>query len=679
MSNARLAALEIVRLRLCDETFRPEEKTASSVRPDAAALAAALQPDGSWADVDYTNDSLKDWTTVLHLGRLCILAQAWHQPGTPSYRQETILRAALLGLDGWYARNPKNPNWWWNQIGAPLRLGEALLRLKGACDPSYIERAVPAFRAHEPIVNFTGQNLVWTATVMMHHGILTDDPGRVSQALTLIARELRVLPDEEGIQPDMSFHQHGKLLYSGGYGQCFAADVGRLLALAAGTAYTFPPPLVSLFARFLLDGSRWMVRGRTFDPVATGREISRQGHSADRFFEGLRHLAAFEHPRQEEARLSTAVDSSAGGSLVSGNRCFWNSDLMVQHRPAYYISIRTPSPRVLNADGAYCGGEGRLCHHMADGVTLLMRDGDEYRDLYPVWDWRQIPGTTAVQTPGVLNPDILRLKGERAFAGGASDGMVGCAAVDFSRAGLVAKKAWFLFDGELVALGAGIACQAQDPVRTTLNQCHWRGPAFMAGIASPLAPGVYPLSGGSAFWHDGIAYRILAGAGALRLGTQTGAWSDCGVGSPDPLNLPVLNAGLDHGVGPAGAVYAYAVQPGIEKAAAFAAHPARLVIVRNDPALQAVWHAAEGRGHAVFYEPGSMTFPDGQQIGADLPCILLYHPHAERGLTITLAQPEQREGLITLHLQGRITGTLGVSLPVRDQAGSSVTLVWQFS
>lgn len=660
MSDDMLTALETMRRRLCAVAVMDAE--GETCAEPAAALAASMLPDGSWADIQYENDHLKDWDAARHLERLLAMA-----------RGKAPLEMILRGLDGWYARDPLNPNWWWNQIGGPLLLGETLLHLKGACDASYITRAAPSFLRHEPIARFTGQNLVWTATVALYHGILTDDAERAAQALAHIGKEVRVLPREEGIQPDMSFFQHELLLYSGGYGQGFAADVGRLMALCAGTLFAFPEMLVERFARFLLDGSRWMIRGRTFEPGACGREITRAGHSTVRFTAGLQALASFPHARQAEAADSAAIDPAAGRSLARGNRHFWCADLMVQHRPDYYLSVHMASTRVLNADWPCCGGEGRLCHHMADGATYVMRDGDEYRDIYPVWNWRQVPGTTVVQEDGELDMETVRGFGARDFAGGASDGYVGCAAMDFARGTLAARKAWFLFDEGMVALGAGITCADTAPVRTTLNQCHWRGPALLAGVYGPLTEGEYPLAAGAACWHDGVTYRILDGAGMLRLGTQSGAWSDCGVGSPEVMTLPVLNAGLEHGAQPQNATYAYAVLPGVAQEDAFADDPARFVIARNDAALQAVWHAGDGRGHAVFYEPGSITFPDGQRIRVDMPCILLYHPRAEL-VTLMVAQPAQWEGIITLALTGPVNSTVGVSLPLGEYAGASVTV-----
>ncbi len=673
--EALRSALGTIRRRWCAETDLRNGAGQAVPGVSDTSLVASQLPDGSWADVDYTDAKLIDWATARHLSRLQALARAWYQPGSPLHGSEAVLAAVRRGLDAWYARNPQNPNWWWNEIGAPTLLGNTLLYIKDACDRSYVERAVPAFTCHEPAQRFTGQNLVWVATIQMLHGLLTDEPERVSGGHVLIGKEVRIFPFDEGIQPDMSFHQHGKLLYAGGYGQSFAGDVARIIAFAGGTAYAWPPDLVNRFANYVLDGCRWMVRGRTFDPSACGREISRQGHSAARFHVGLRYLATFAHARQAEAQAAAAVAPSAGRSLVAGNRYFWCSDFMAQHRPGYYLSVRLTSPRILNADWPCGGGEGRLCHHMAEGTTFIFCDGDEYRDLYPVWNWRQIPGTTVVQQSGAFDPDALRGFGERAFAGGASDGEVGCTAMDFSRGELRARKAWFLFDEEMVALGAGITSTANALVRTTLNQCHWRGPALLLGQDGPLAAGEYPLKAGSAFWQDRVTYRILDGSGTLRLGPQSGAWSDCGVESAERLTLPVLNAGLEHGVRPNGATYAYAVVPGTAAGAVRADDAERFVVLRNTAALQAVWHVGEGRGHAVFYEAGTVIFTDGQMVSVDRPCILLYHPRRDGSVVFTLAQPEQKDGVVMLTLDGRVRGVIGVSLPPGIYAGASQTLV----
>jgi chondroitin AC lyase len=671
----RLAAdLVALRGRLCHDPVTRQACDLAETWRAAAGHLGSQAANGLWPDIDYGCQHLRDWAAVTHLTRLLAMARAWESHESPMSRDPGLLAAVLRGLAGWYARAPVNPNWWWNQIGAPMALADVLLLVRPSCPPDLVSAAVPAFTAHHPVLRFTGQNLVWTAGIEVRHGVLTDDAGLVGQGLSLIAREVRVNPGAEGIQPDMSFFQHGLVLYSGGYGQGFAADASRFAWLAAGTSFAWPPAVVDLLVRYVLDGCMWMVRGRTFEYGAVGREITRPGHSAARFRQGLRYLAVMEHARQAECRAAADRDPGDGASLVTGNRHFWRADLMVQHWAGAYISVRMPSRRIENADWPCCGGEGRLCHHLADGATFILRDGDEVRDLFPAWNWRQIPGTTVEQDPTPLPPDRLRGFGEPAFAGGASDGEVGCAGVSFSRAGLSARKAWFFFADAMVALGSAITTQAASPVRTTINQCRRRGPVWRQGVPTPLADGTHELLPGSAFWHDGVGYAIFQGTGVLHLATQAGAWNDCGVGSVAREEHAVVNAGIEHGCRPAGAAYAYAVLPAGSPDAAFTTDVARTaVVVRNDADVQAVWHTPTRRGHVVFHSAATAVFPDGQAITVDAPCVLLYRPGKDR-TTLTVADPAQSRSRLGIALAGVRTVRCRVDLPQAEYAGSSLAI-----
>jgi chondroitin AC lyase len=207
-----LAHLKTLRERFCNEPVFWNDLRNDGGGEDPAALAASLGPDGVWADIDYVGQPVR-WTPFQHLARLRVMAKAWYRPDSPQHRQEALLHAILLGLDGWYAMNPRNGAWW-AQIGVPQTIAEVLLFIKDACPAAHIQQAAPLFAIPErscpdlsrfPLWTHTGQNLVWLAETMIRHGILTDDPDRVTQWFTLVRRELRVLPDEEGIQPDMNW------------------------------------------------------------------------------------------------------------------------------------------------------------------------------------------------------------------------------------------------------------------------------------------------------------------------------------------------------------------------------------------------------------------------------------------------------------------------------------------
>jgi chondroitin AC lyase len=447
--------------------------------------------DGLWQDVNHTCYNLMDWQAADHLSRLLFMSMVWSDDTSELCGDNALLRLITRGLDAWYDLSPQNPNWWWMEIGIPQKLAGILLYVSRFCDSSYVERAIPAFVAHEPATRYTGQNLVWVAMIAVSHGVLVEDRELISHGLNLVHRELRIMARSEGLQPDTSFFQHGLLLYSGGYGQSFASLVAQALWIASGTGFEQPDQVekIELLSRFILDGSRWMIRGSTFDYSAVGREISRAGHSAVNLFHGAAYLAKIDNKRRAE--LLELADSPKTKSMpLKGNRMFWCADYMTHHRAGYSITVRVPSTRLINVDFACCGGEGRVCHHMAEGATFIYCDGDEYRDIFPVWNWRQVPGTTVEQHLGSLDENKLRHFGNRDFAGGASDGNVGCIAAEISDETLAAHKAWFLFDGGMVALGTAISSSAEVPVRTTIDQCHPRGTLLYDG--EPLKDSVTP-------------------------------------------------------------------------------------------------------------------------------------------------------------------------------------------
>jgi len=673
-SDEKLLALQTMRERICNEPLPLDGAGRPVPASQAEEHLASQRDDGSWADIDYDCDNLKDWDATRHLHRLYAMAKGWYGPESPLSKRDDALQAVCRGLDYWYDRDPVNPNWWHNQIGAPMALGNGLLHVADVCGPERIERAVPLFERFHPASRFTGQNLVWVACIAIRHGILTRDAELASEGFSWILREVQVMPRAEGIQPDRSFYQHGLLLYSGGYGAGFICDVAKFAALASGTAYAWPEEKVKLLTELVLDGTRWMVRGRTFDPGIIGREITRPGHNAERYFSACRSLAALPGPRQAEMRA--AADAAGQGSAVNGNRHFWCSDLMTHHRPGLYASMRLASDRVLSADNPCCGGEGRLAHHMVEGATFFLRSGDEYRDLYPVWNWQQIPGTTAEQIEGGMDRKGLRRLGERGFSGGASDGQVGCAGMDFSREGLTARKACFFFDRSVLCLGAGITCTSPHPVRSTIDQCHLRGEVCVTGgdVTRLVEAETQTYEAGSSLAHDGLVYRLLDGAATLSTAAQSGAWSDCGVGSDERLSLPVLNLGIEHGAGPRDASYAYEVGLAEGGDGAGPGSGSALGIVENSGRAQAAWSEADGIGMVVLYEPGAVRFAADLSVTADRACALLVRRQADGGLHITAADPAQGSGVLGLRLEGALRLEVGLSLPGGAMAGSSTAV-----
>lgn len=77
---------------------------------------------------------------------------------------------------------------------------------------------------------------------------------------------------EDGIQNDHSFHQHGPQLYMGwGYGGIYTTNVLLLQSYASGTSLSAPTDAWNVFASLVLDGQQLATRGPNWDASVCGR------------------------------------------------------------------------------------------------------------------------------------------------------------------------------------------------------------------------------------------------------------------------------------------------------------------------------------------------------------------------------------------------------------------------
>ena len=95
-------------------------------------------------------------------------------------------------------------------------------------------------------------------------------------------------------------------------------------------------------------------------------------------------------------------------------------------------------------------GPGKPTHHRADGTNYLQLVGNEYLNIWPVYNWQQISGTTIMQKAALLPPEEIQKDGYTNFVGAVEDGHMGAVGFDFKSPHdkLVAKKRWFFFENE---------------------------------------------------------------------------------------------------------------------------------------------------------------------------------------------------------------------------------------
>ena len=265
---------------------------------------------------------------------------------------------------------------------------------------------------------------------------------------------------------------------------------------------------------------------------------------------------------------------------------------MTHRRPGWMMSVKMLSARMQS--GEVGDGEGLRSHLLSDGVTYLYSgDGLAYHNIFPVWDWKRLPGITAAWSPAPPQGQVASF-GSSDFAGGVSDGTYGACAFIHERGNLKARKAWFFFDHECVALGAGIE-SGPEPAYTSLEQ------NLLSGDATVCDGGrVHPLEGElnsqNIRWvhHRGVGYFLLQKARVTTRAARRRAVGRIfpGAARTRRVSMDVFSLYIDHGPAARGASYQYLVAPMKQTAckAYAAALPVRVLANTADTA--AVEHPA---------------------------------------------------------------------------------------
>ncbi|MFD2329385.1 polysaccharide lyase family 8 super-sandwich domain-containing protein [Cohnella sp. GCM10020058] len=614
-------------------------------KSQAAAYLSSQKSDGSWADVDYASKQSaangRGWPSYLALDRMQSMAAAFADPKDPNYHSETLLNGIKKALDHWFTVKPTSTNWWENTIGTQLRLEKVALLCEGYLTAAQASNIVGTLDSSPNTVD--GANSSWYNQNYMYRGVLLEDAQIVRKAVNAFNVLSTVTTTVTGIQSDMSFFQHGKTNYTTGYGRSFARDMSFWAYITSGTVFSYSEAAMDSLSSYLLDGTRYQVRGDVADlgMGMNGPDWPDYKSAALTFYEDPMEWMEAANPKRA-AEFASFLDNirnigtSTSNGLDDNNMTQWQTLVSSHMRKDYGITVKMSSSTVKGGEWRTIHPSGyNLLYWTPQGATAIQRTGDEYRPVYPLMDWAHVPGTTA---PYVLTKDG-NFNNPKTFVGGVTDERYGATAFDFNKLSTSGKKGYFFFDGEMVALGAGIASTNAAAIHTTLNQSMAAGDVIVDGQA--MAEGTKQTNGKWAY-NDRIGYVFPNPTDfQVKLETKTGKWSDVVTGSAtDPVTKPIFSIWLDHGVKPTSASYQYIVLPNksAEEVGSYANdNPIR--IVANTASAQAVRHDTLGITEMLFYQPGTVTARDGLTVAVDKPAMVIVDESASP-VRISAANPE---------------------------------------
>jgi len=679
-----------------------------------------------WTDLTYTYS--KDITTSYR--RLATMALAYSTAQGKLYHNETLKTDVFSAMQWLYSHhyNENTPlpvpmegsdihNWWDYKIGTPLEINCLVILLYDVMSPVQRNRYMQAINHFTPdfkdaytrkpaVTEFTAANRVWVSTVICLRGIILKDASRIALASNALSPVFEDAETGDGFYPDGSFIQHVKHPYTGGYGISLLGRLSEEVYLLSGSPWELKNTSLqhiynwvnNAFAPVIFKGNVMsMVEGREISrPDAQGNKkgiaviqsvalLAQAAPPADAarlrglikywFSEGMRKDAFFAEVPFNYTAVVKAMLASAQPDvppLPYLYRQFAHMDRAVQQTPEYAFGISMHSSRIFNYE-TRTNYENIKGWHTSDGQTYLYNaDVDQFNDnFWATVNYYNLPGTTV--------EDQTKIQGfknsSKHWVGGA--GLLnryGITGMDLAPAGqtLSAKKSWFMFDGKIVALGAGITNQDNALVNTYVEQRKLTkdntNTFIVNGKTLPQTFG----SDTNPLVSDGVQWAHLSGnvAGAdigyyfpgntklyaIR-GEQKGSWKDVNVNQSSlVLTHNYLTLWKNQGTQSTDEnsdenKYAYVLLPGFtaEATKAYAQKP-DITIIENTAKLQAVKSESLDLLAANFWQKNSAsinlnTQPEYLTCSGQAAVLVL----KEAGnIQIALANPTMLDNTVTL-------------------------------
>jgi Polysaccharide lyase family 8, super-sandwich domain/Polysaccharide lyase family 8, C-terminal beta-sandwich domain len=353
-------------------------------------------------------------------------------------------------------------------------------------------------------------------------------------------------------------------------------------------------------------------------------------------------------------------------------------DRIVALRSGFGFGLSMSSTRIANYESINSGNlHGWFT---GDGMTYLYvgnTDNNFNGDFWPTVDPYHLPGTT-VETNTHANSAGEATTTDQNWVGGAQvNNAYGVAGMSLHawNTTLYAKKSWFMFDNEIICLGAGITCSGPAAVHTTAenrrlgtaltNSCVLNGVSIAPTIGwssnLPTATASWCALGGTGGYYFPPGQSNLQAAFI----SGSGSWSQINSGDSSTVYTDdYLRLWYNHGLQPTNATYAYVLLPNMSASSVsnYANYP-DIIILSNTPTIQAVRKPLLGLVAANFWTNGTSS-ADLINVNNKASVITL---ETSNSLAVGISDPTQTN-------TGSITLTLNRSAASLASADSGVTV-----
>ena len=688
MSSARADQFDVLRLAWQTNLIN----NGSSPAGDASTA------NGYWSTLDTSASRTYLWSD-LPLGsvsanivstyqRLQAMALAWATPGSSLKGNASLASAVASGLD-WMNANvyttsaTEYDNWFHWEISGPESLEDTMVLLYPALTGTQITNYLNAVARYSPggagatYGWMTGANTSDKVLVMILGGILGRSATLLTTAQTNLSPVFLYVTSSDGFYADGSFVFHSNIAYNGHYGLVLLGDIPQLVNLLNGSQWQITDPnLANVFAWVTNSFEPLMYHGAMMDMVR-GRIISwsyeTESEDGDSVLSAIQQIAQFAPPATATA-FNNWVNSP---QLPPGQYPFPDIDRVVAFRNGFGFGLSMSSSRIANYESI--NGGNLQGWFTGDGMTYLYLGNTESQfssDFWPTVDEYHLPGTTVEQNVHANSAGEASTTSQN-WVGGAqvahSYGVAGMSLASWNTT-LTGRKSWFMFDDEIVCLGAGINCSGPSEVDTTVEDR--RLGTFLSANFWVNGTRVPPVIGWtsnltSAVWCalDGVGgYYFPGGATNLQATfvANTGSWSAINSGdSTTAYTDNYLKLWYNAGIKPVNASYAYVLLPTFTETSVsnYAANP-DIIVLTNTVNVEAVRKPVLGVIAANFWTNGNSS-ADLISVNNKSSVITL---ETSNSLSVGIADPTQTN-------QGAILVTLNRAAASTRSADPGVTVL----
>lgn len=647
-----------------------------------------MKKDGSLL-YDYDMQTTESISSIYY--RLRDMAIGYAIEGSDTYKNKQLLADIVYGLE--YMHNnyfkdknlhtyPKRNNWWNWEIGSPQAIVNILMLCGDGLTEEQIDKYLDPVNRYVPYPSMTMANRVDLAYVTIAASALQKDAIRLLISRNALDECIEYVSQGDGFYTDGSFLQHDHIPYTGSYGPIMLEAMSKLILSSSDTCFRFKSEIINgqywwateSFMPLMYHGAFFgLVRGRSIYRSSTDVSL---GVSA---ISGMLRMTKYATKEQSDY-LKSAIKEYYAYNGVYYRKAFGPFDLKIldeiiadetiaertdfefakvfakMDRPIaqlfkYGVGISLSSSRIAKYEAI--NEENGKGWYTGDGMLYIYTTVNDYDAQY--WanvNMYRLPGTTVTTAARVeSNISSGNTLSKYDFVGGVTLGHSMVSAMQFESATdkmkslndhnkfvstLTGKKAWFVFDNEIVCLGTDIKCSdAYDTETIIENRRLAQNQKFYAnGLEVTQSNGT--LTDASSLWIENFGGVYIPNNTPVSYKRTSGSVS-------------FLELYINHGKNITASTYSYILLPTMSLAdtTAYSQNP-NSEILSNTSAIQAVRDNSTNTTGYIFWSTGSFD-----NVSVSAPCTVLVK-RVGNDITVSVADPTQKLSSLTVTVDGNV-------------------------